>query len=78
MYYLPSEARFRFKPVCVRQVRSVREVDVFLTLPARSCAHLVVEEEDVVVGVSAPARQVKLHVEEETSSIGKLLQVLLW
>ena len=30
MYYLPSEARFRFKPVCVRQVRSVREVDVLL------------------------------------------------
>ena len=31
MYYLLSEARFRFKPVCVRQVRSVREVDVLLT-----------------------------------------------
>ena len=32
MYYLPSEARFRFKPVCEREVRSVREVDVLLTL----------------------------------------------
>ena len=31
MYYLPSEARFRFKPVCVRQVRSVGKVDVLLT-----------------------------------------------